>query len=690
MRKSVAAYGDQKTRENSSQFMGQILNGTPLDQVQGVDPAFLDPEAFNFALGVQKQNQANALGYARLAQTGKGKGGKGGAAAASDTIPVAGGVGSEYLTADGQIVPGVATNVPVAVPLKGKAQPLPTAPTVVPVAQPAAQAVPTVEDFRPMPAGGPVRGDETSQVMSEDVPVDPVTPGATSLLAQATSSYGAPVGGGGPLRPVAGPLRGAAVKGTDGGAQIFPEGFTDINSIRALAATDPEAANAALINNQRLQRTLTMTNGLDVQKGNFEAAVQGQKFREGDRKEQEDVRQADLRDAGRSIGTDAIQSALDKASAVAAIPTDLPIDQRIEALKTVEAADKSGLFESGDPNRPVVAADGTIIPPDNAAVQKSNIIASMTATPEGAKSVAEQTSTPEGAAKFEAAITAALNKSTDAGRGLEREDLQHQAYIRQYDLDRNSNPDVAIINDFTKNLKSDADAGTVAQQVMKNPRFAGTNVDINDMASVIERVGAEAKVSPAIAGGMIANSLRGNQPIRDWLKSWVYNRADLSYNPEKLDRLKGMALDPVTGKPTDKLLNDISNLNESDRQRDNFNASWEQLKKAQAQLNKDTGQQAIRGTKESERVLNMSQRFYEAAKKQYDEDRKKFLSIGGVVRQNRGEPAQPGLAVPPPRPQQGPRQGTVNQPNAQQLLQDAIANEINNPALENKRRLGVY
>ncbi|QXV74379.1 hypothetical protein [Rhizobium phage RHEph16] len=693
MQKSIAAYGDQKTRENSANFMGQILNGTPLDQVQGVNPAYLDPEAFNFALNVQKQNEANALGYARLAQLGaKGGKGKGTGAGTTDVIPVAPGSSDDnFLTSENQIIPGVVTNAGTdPANTKGKKQLIPTAPIVVAPAQGATQALPTVESFRPMPVDGPVRqSEEAAPTVNAPVAVDAAPTGATAatpLLAQAIAS------GQGIIAPTAGALRGAPVKGTDGGAQIFPELAQDVGRIRDTAYSgNPELANASSYLNQRVQNNLTATNQLDLQKGNYDAALTGQKFREGQRAEQEDVRKTNITQDGRTIGDAAVLQGLDVDSARAAIDPNLPPDVFAEAMKRVDQANRNGQFGLTESNRLQVAPDGTLITPgSNPATERANIIAGMTSTAEGAKSVQEATSTPEGAAKFNAAIDKALANNVSAGRQLETQELQHQADLRQYDQDRNSKDDISFVSDFAKSLKSDSNAGVVASQVMKNPRFEGSGISTNDMASVIERVAAQAKVSPAVAGGMVANSLRGNQPVRDWFKSFIWNKAELTYAPAKLQKLMDMAYDSETGKAKDDLLNAVSNLELSDKQRDNLNSSWETLKKAQNQYNKDVGEDALKNNGQTKNLVKMSERALAAATQQYQKDREKFLSVGGVARQNRGEPAPPPLAPPIPRPQQGPRQGTVYQPNADQLLQDAINKELSIPALDNKRRLGVY
>lgn len=661
LQSSVAAYADQRSKEDTANFMGQIAAGTPLDQIQGVNPAYLDPAAFQFLLNKQKVDEATALGYARLAQGGARGGRKGtGGAASGDVIPVAPGASDgNYLTPDNQVIQGTVTNVgtnPAA--QKGKTQIIPVAPTVTAPNQPAAQSIVPTEEFAPMPSDGPLRSDAAT-----------VTPNATQLFADATATYGAPVAP--DLRPTAGPLRGAPVKGNDGAAQVFPALTQDLgNAANAAAQGDWQAANEAIVGNQRTQNNLTGTNVLTVLDKNMERAKTGFELNSAQRKDSNEARSDNDRAIGRSAGIDAVQGALDEASALAALPTDLTPDQRKEAVDQIKLAGRTGGFSLGDPNRPTVTADGAVIPPgNNPVVQRENLIASMTSTPEGAKNVQEQLSTPEGAAKFNASIDAALASNVTAGRDLQADQLQHNAVLQKYDLDRNADPDVPFIKDFVKNLKSDADAGQVAKEVMKNPRFEGSGVNTNDMASLIERTAASAKVSPAIAGGMVANSLRGSQ-FGDWVKSFVYNKADLTYNDEKLQRLMDKARDPVTGKPKDDLLNEISALNQSDQERDNFNNSWEQLVKAQNQYDKDVGQNALKDNDQTRKLVSMSKRAFEAAKEQYLKDKEKFTAVGGVARQNRGEPAQPGQAIPTVAPQQGPR--AAPGPSVNEVLQRAI------------------
>ncbi|QIG76595.1 hypothetical protein EVC27_070 [Rhizobium phage RHph_I1_6] len=687
LQSSIAAYGDQKTRENSANFMGQVLNGTPLDQIQGVDPSYLDPEAFNFALNVQKQNEANALGYAKLAQLGKGKGGKGSSGSqGGDVIPVAPGTSDgNFLTSENQIIPGVVTNAGTnPANTKGKKQLIPTAPTVSAptVVAPQEQAPAPIENFAPMPAGGPLRGDQTSQVSPEQSP-------ATQIFADTVSSFGAPLASDGlNLSPTPGALRGAPVKGNDGAAQIFFEQTRDLGNARNVAiAGFPDQANAALTENKRIGNNLTGTNLLTTIDNNLNAAITGQKFREGERTEQEEVRKLNQNTDARIGVTDIIANSLDRASAMSQIPTDLNPEEFAAWKSQIDLADKNGQWNLGDPNRPNVV-NGVVVPPgNNPVVQRENIIASMVATPEGAKKVAEETSTPEGAAKFQAAIDKALQANTAAGIGMEDVEAQHKEDIRLYNRDRGANPDISALSDLAKGLEGTNSSIEAATKIKKSPGFETSGVSINDLAAVIERTRADAKVSPDVAAAMVLNSLRGAQ-FGDGLLGLVYNQAELSYDADKLEYYKSLARDPISGKPRDQFIHDITNLEKSDKQRDNLDASYQAMVKATNQYNSDVAQSALGGGK-AQNLVKLSKAAMDAATKQYYDTRSKFVTPGGVTRQNSGEPAPPPLAKPPLAPYQGPRQGTVNQSNADELLRNAINAELSIPALENTKRLGV-
>lgn len=686
LQSSIAAYGDQKTRENSSQFMGQILNGTPLDQIQGVDPNYLDPGAFDFALNKQKVDQANALGYARIAQLGKGKGKGGGTSTADDVIPIApGSSDGNYLTGDNQIIPGVVTNAGTnTARSKGKTQIIPNAPTVSAPAlgAPQAQEPAPVEDFAPLPTGGPLRSDQTSQVSPEQ-------PSATQLFSDAVSSYGVPLSSDGiNLNPTPGALRGAVVKGNDGNAQIFPEQTQDAVSRRAASfAGDPTGALIAAATNRRNQNTATTTNALAESDNIIKTALQGQEYRSADRKEQQEVRKFN-QDADARIGvTDIISNSLDKASAMAQIPTNLSPEEFANWKSQVDLADKNGQWNLGDPNRPNVV-NGVVVPPgNNPVVQRENLIASMTSTPDGAKKVAEETSTPEGAAKFQAAIDKALEANTAAGRGMEDIEAQHNEDIRLYNRDRGANPDVTVLSDLAKSLEGTSSSIDAATKIKKSPGFEASGVSINDLAEVIEQTRADAKVSPDVAASMVLNSLRGAK-FGDGLKGLIYNQAQLSYDPNKLEYYKSLARDPETGKPKDEFIHDITDLEKSDKQRENLKASYQAMIKANNQYNSDVAQSSLGGGK-AKNLVALSKAASDAATQQYYKDRAKFIAPGGVTRQNSGDPAPPPLAAPTPRPQQGPRQGTINQPNADDLLREAINAELSVPAIQNTKRLGV-
>ncbi|QIG70536.1 virion structural protein [Rhizobium phage RHph_N38] len=686
LQSSIAAYGDQKTRENSANFMGQVLNGTPLDQIQGVDPAYLDPEAFNFALNKQKLDQANALGYARLGAKG-GKGGKGsGGATSADAIPVApGSSDGNYLTPENQIIPGVVTNAGTnPATTKGKTQIIPNAPTVSApaVVAPEAQTPTPIENFSPMPAGGPLRGDQTSQVSPEQ-------PSATQLFDNTVSSFGAPLASDGiSLAPTPGALRGAVVKGNDGNAQIFPEQTQDAVNRRAAAfAGDPTGALLAAATNKRNQNTATTTNALTESDNLIKTAIQGQEYRSADRKEQQEVRKLN-QDTDARIGvTDIIANSLDKASAMSQIPTNLSPEEFAAWKAQIDLADKNGQWNLGDPNRPNVV-NGVVVPPgNNPVVQRENVIASMTSTPEGAKKVAEETSTPEGAAKFQAAIDKAIAANTSAGIGMEDVEAQHKEDIRLYNRDRGADPDISALSDLAKGLEGTNSSIEAATKIKKSPGFETSGVTINDLAAVIERTRADAKVSPDVAAAMVLNSLRGAQ-FGDGLLGLVYNQAELSYDADKLEYYKSLARDPITGKPRDQFIHDITNLEKSDKQRDNLDASYQAMVKATNQYNSDVAQSTLGGGK-AQNLVKLSKAAMDAATKQYYDTRAKFVAPNGVTRQNSGEVAPPPLAKPPLAPYQGPRQGTVNQSNADELLRNAINAELSIPALDNTKRLGV-
>ncbi|QXV74748.1 virion structural protein [Rhizobium phage RHEph22] len=691
MQKSIAAYSDQKTRENSANFMGQILNGTPLDQVQGVNPAYLDPEAFNFALNVQKQNEANALGYARLAQLGAkgGKGGKGTGAGTADAIPVApGSSDGNFLTSENQIIPGVVTNAGTdPANTKGKKQLIPTAPVVVAPTQGVTQALPTVESFRPMPVDGPVRQSEEAAPVNAPVSVDPAPTGATSatpLLAQAIAS------GQGIIAPTAGALRGAPVKGTDGGAQIFPELAQDTGTIRNTAYSgDPELANSSAIMNKRLQNNLTSTNLLDLQEGNYKAAAAGQDFREGQRKEQAAVKSLNEDQQAEAIANAAVLQPT-KQDALNSIDPNLPAKLWEKAVAKVNDADKAGQFGIGG-NGPVQLPDGTIITPSaNRQIDLIDAVKDASADPEVAKTI-QSVAAKDGQAGVQQLLQKTVDNSSWLGRSEQMTDLQnkHDSVVRKYNNDRGANPLISSIADFEKNVTSEASEGEVAKQLAKDASvFSGREVTPGNMLTLVRQVHAQTKQSPAIVGGMISASFRDKS---FWDKfRWGSTNADVAIDDDILQGYKDMVWDSKTNTPKNDFLNSVENLKSSDRERDRLNTDWEQYKQAQITYNQKAVQAGLKNNGQGDAAVKLAEKVLAASEQQYRKTYDKFTEKFGVTTQNRGEPAPPPLAPPTVRPQQGPRQGTVYQPNADELLRNAINQEMSIPALDNKRRLGVY
>ncbi|QIG68812.1 hypothetical protein EVB68_075 [Rhizobium phage RHph_Y2_6] len=690
MQKSIAAYGDQKTRENSANFMGQILNGTPLDQVQGVNPAYLDPEAFNFALNVQKQNEANALGYARLAQLGaKGGKGKGTGSGTTDVIPVApGSSDGNFLTSENQIIPGVVTNAGTDTSnTKGKKQLIPTAPVVVAPAQGATQALPTVESFRPMPVDGPVRqSEEVTPPVNAPVAVDTVPTGATSatpLLAQAIAS------GQGIIAPTPGALRGAPVKGTDGNAQIFPELSQDLGRIRATAFEgDPALANASTFLNERVKANDTGTNVLDVMKNNYEAAKTGQDFREGQRKEQAAVKSLNEDQEAEAIANAAVLQPT-KQDALNSIDPNLPAKLWEKAVNKVNDADKAGQFGIGG-NGPVQLPDGTIITPSaNRQIDLIDAVKDASADPEVAKTI-QSVAAKDGQAGVQQLLQKTVDNSSWLGRSEQMTDLQnkHDSAILKYNNDRGANPLISGIADFQKNVTSDASVEAVAKQLAKDASvFSGREVTPGNMLTLVRKVQAQTKQSPAIVGGMISASFR-DQAFTDKFR-FLSTNADVAIDDDLLQGYKDMVWDSKTNTPKNDFLNSVENLKSSDRERDRLNTDWEQYKQAQITYNQKAVQAGLKNNGQGDAAVKLAEKVLAASEQQYRKTYDKFTEKFGVTTQNRGEPAPPPLAPPTVRPYQGPRQGTVYQPNADDLLRNAINAEISIPALENTKRLGV-
>lgn len=659
----------QKERANTANFMGQLLGGTSLDQIQGVDPAYLSPDAFNFALKQQAQADANALGYARIAALGarKGKG-----AAASNTIPVApGSSDGNFLTSDNEVVNGVVTDngvIPNTVKGGAKAQGIPVAPTVVgpfvPTSTPSNPA--PVENFRDMPSGGPLRSD-AAPVDQEIQQTASGSPTASQLFADATATYGAPIDASPSLAPTPGPLRGAQVKGADGAAQIFPELTRDLVNGRIAAFNgDPVSALAAAAVNKRLGANLTGSNALTLVDNTLKTATQGQEFREGQRKEEDALYNRSVRDSARSQANEAIlQPTL--ADARLAIDPNQPPDEYAAAQELLEKGAKAGQFDvfKGQPAR---LPSGEIIVPSNN--KQMNIISALddaTRNPEVAK-VIQGIASKDGAQAVQDLLGKAVDNSAWLGRDLRDMQAQHESALTRYDTDRASNPLIPSIVDFQKNVKSDAGPDDVARQLAKDAStFSGRDVTPGNMLTIVQRVAKEAHTSPAIAGGLISAAFR-DQRFGDTVRGWFGStNGDLSIDPNSLEQFKNLVWDSTTNKPNNDLLNQIDALKASDRVRDDLNRDWEALQTAQAQYNEKAANAALRKNGEGKAAVDLAKEVLVKTQQQYQKNLQKFTARNGVTTQNRGTPALPPVAVPVPAPPQGP-----NARPAAKLLRDAL------------------
>lgn len=665
LQSSVAAFSDQRTKENTANFMGQIASGTPVDQVQGVNPAYLDPSAFDFLLNKQKVDQANALGYARLAQSGGRGGKKGSGTGATDAIPIAPGASDgNYLTSNNEIIPGTIVNAgtnPAA--QKGKTQIIPVAPTIAAPNQPAPQQVVPTEEFAPIPSGGPLRSDAAT--------VDPAVqdvasaPSASQLFADATATYGAPVGASPSLAPTPGPLRGAPVKGNDGGAQIFPELSQDVLNGRITAFNgDPAAALAAAATNKRLGSNLTSSNLLTLADNTVKAADAGQTFRENQRKEEDALYSRGVRDSARAQANEAVlQPTVNDARL--AIDPNQPVDDFAAAQEQIDKANKAGQFDLFR-GQPVPLPSGEIIVPSNN--KQMNVIAALddaTRNPEVAK-VIQGVAAKDGAQAVQDMLGKAVDNQSWLGRDLRDMQATHESALTRYDTDRASNPLVPSIVDFQKNVKSDAGPDDVARQLAKDATvFSGREVTPGNMLTIVNRVAKEAHTSPAIAGGLISASLR-DKSFWDKFRFGSTN-GDVAIDDAALEKYKNTLWNSETNSPNNELLNQIDALKASDRERDDLNNDWQSLQTAQAQYNEKAANAALKNNGQGSAAVEVAKKVLATAQQQYQKNLQKFTSKTGVINQNRGIPVPSPVAVPVPAPPQGP-----NARPAAQRLRDAL------------------